>query len=606
MSVVLTGRKALFAGMLSATALIALPGTAAAQLASCAAILTAPPLAGNPAIASATSVQATTGGRAYCNVSVVYRDPALVGEAAGYAPGVGPSSPTTTGTPGAYQHIRMGFGLPLNTNTGAAAWGGRVVQTAGGLDQGSVAGFTGYISATNPSTGVGGQPGQAMIGLSTDSGHGTADSGSGDAYGYVQGQRPNYGKLKDWAGGRAYCTAVKLVKQMALAYYGRAVERTYWEGFSGGGQMGTTQVVNCPEEYDGALIGSPSREWQQFRLTDSYQAMVMKKAVQLGIGFTSAQLSSAYTAGIAYCMNRGAGGVNVGGTNILHDPRSCDWKATMHVCGAPTAPATNCLTAGTRQAELLQQVIDGPKNSYGKLIFYPYSWGIAFSNSTAVFSLSTPQVMRWNHYDSTFNATTNLFLDAESIALAGNPANAISFEDEMFLGTTRMSDYADTSDPKIDGAKARGMKIILTHGTHDNLILYRKDPAYYRQVATYFGGGVADYESLKTWFRLYLMPGAGHEASNFLPQLISWTEGGPAPEKLTRTSSMRAVCPYPQYAQYSGTGSTTDAANFTCGGNLEADTNALCSMIKTPYKGEKSPITNTLELNIDPRACQRR
>ena len=83
----LRGERKLVASALAACSLLLLSGTASAQLASCAAILTSPPLAGNPATFSATSVQATTGGRAYCNVGIVYRDPTLVGEAAGYAPG---------------------------------------------------------------------------------------------------------------------------------------------------------------------------------------------------------------------------------------------------------------------------------------------------------------------------------------------------------------------------------------------------------------------------------------------------------------------------------------------------------------------------------------
>jgi len=504
----------------------------------------------------------------------------------------------------------MGMGFPLNSNTGAAGWSGRFVQTAGGLDQGSVAGFTQYISATNvPATGVGGVGGQAAIGLSTDSGHGTSDSGSGDAYGYVQNTRPNYGKLKDWAGGRAYCTNINLAKQIARTYYGADIfdardKRTYWEGFSGGGQMGMTQVQNCPEEYNGALIGAPSIHWQQFRLTDSYQAMVMKKAVQLGIGFTSAQVSSAYNAGIAYCMNRGFGGVLIGTTNTLHDSRSCDWKASMHVCGQPTAPAApNCLTAGTRQAELLQQVIDGPKNKLGKLFFYPYSWGVAFSNSTAVFSLSTPQVVRWNHFSSTINATNVLFLDDESIALAGNPAGAISFEDEMALGTARMSDFADTNDTHIDRAKNAGLKIMHYKGTHDNLILFRKDLAYYREVATYFGNGATDYPGLQSWYRFFLVPGMGHEQNaQWLPDLINWVENGNAPTTLTKTSSMRRQCPYPQYAQYQG-GSTTDPNNFICGGNLEANIRAQCSVVKTRYKGETGSVMNNAEIGVPAALC---
>lgn len=590
--------KSFVVGAIALCSAALVPGMASAV--TCADLLTMPPLAGNPAVFSATSVQATTGGHDYCNISVVWRDPNLVGDIAGYAPGAPPTVDT-------YQYIRMGFGLPLNTNTGSAAWGGRTVQTAGGGAQGSVSGFTTYI-AQNP----------AAIGLSTDSGHGTADSGSGDSWGVVQGVRLNFGKIKDWGGGRSYCTAIVLAKQMARTYYGAAaydaiVKHTYWEGFSGGGHMGHTQLVYCPEEYDGYDISSPARDWQQFRIQDTWAAMVNKKASQLAIPFTSLQLNSATAAAIAFCMTSptsGFGGVVVDGQNILHDPRACNWKATMHVCGQPTAPAApNCLLTGTRQAELLQAIFDGPKNTYGKLIYYPYSHGFLTIGTSTSTSGSTAQVMRYNHNDNNIVAN-NLFMDAESIALAGHPAGAILYEDEMNLSALATSDFVDASDYKLDGARARGAKVLLTHGTHDTAILFRKDPAFFRQVATYFGHGVADYDSLKTWFRLYLMPGAPHTQNNFLPQLYDWVENGIVPEKLTRTSTgqQRVVCPYPQYAQYTGLvgGSTTDPNNFTCGGNLEDNTTALCSMIKTPYKSEKGPITNTLELNIDPRTCQAR
>jgi len=603
--------KALAASTLAAGALLSLPGMASAQLASCADVLTNPPLAGNPAISSATSVQATTGGVAYCNVSLVYRDPALVGEGSLVGsgpelfPGYAPGGPPTVDT---YQYVRMGFGFPLNTSTGSAAWGGRMVQTAGGGAQGSVSSFTTYIQQ-NP----------AAIGLSTDSGHGTADSGSGDAWGYVQGSRPNYGKLKDWGGGRSYCTAIVLAKQMARSYYGASAydamkKYTYFEGFSGGGHMATTQVLNCPEEYDGFDISSPARDWQQFRIQDSWAAMVNKKATLLGIPFTTAQLNSATAAAIAFCMTSptsGFGCTIIDGQNILHDPRDCDWKATMHVCGQPTAPATpNCLLPGTRQAELLQAIFDGPKNSFGKLIYYPYSHGFLNIGTSTTTAGSTAQVMRYNHFDLNINAN-NLFMDAESIALAGNPPGAILYEDEMNKSALVTSDYVDANDYKLDRAKARGVKIILSHGTHDTAILFRKDPAYYRQVATYFGPGgtVTDFPSLQTWFRLFLMPGAPHTANTFLPNLYDWVDNGIPPEKLDRTGNLtgqaRAVCPYPQYAQYTGPvgGSTTDPNNFTCTGNLEANIRAQCSVVKTVYKGEKGTVMNNAQVGVPAALC---
>src|SRR4030095_9726090 len=168
--------------------------------------------------------------------------------------------------------------------------------------------------------------------------------------------------------------------------------------------MGHTQLVYCPEEYDGLDISSPARDWQQFRLQDSWAAMVNKKANPLRRAFTPAQLSSATAAAMAYCMTRGYGGVVVDGQNILHDPRSCDWNANMHVCGAPTAPgAPNCLLAGTRQAELLNAIFDGPKNTFGKLIYYPYSHGVSIGTGTNTGG-STAQVMRYDHADNTIVA----------------------------------------------------------------------------------------------------------------------------------------------------------------------------------------------------------
>jgi feruloyl esterase len=78
--------------------------------------------------------------------------------------------------------------------------------------------------------------------------------------------------------------------------------------------------------------------------------------------------------------------------------------------------------------------------------------------------------------------------------------------------------------------------------------------------------------------RLFMVPGMTHCAGgdgtssfDMLKALEQWVEQGQAPsrivasrfanEKLVRT---RPLCPYPQIARYSGSGSTDDAANFAC------------------------------------------
>jgi feruloyl esterase len=78
--------------------------------------------------------------------------------------------------------------------------------------------------------------------------------------------------------------------------------------------------------------------------------------------------------------------------------------------------------------------------------------------------------------------------------------------------------------------------------------------------------------------RLYMAPGMGHcgggEGPNVfdaLAALEQWREEGKAPAEIIaslqadgRAVRTRPLCPYPQIAQYKGTGSIDDASNFVC------------------------------------------
>ncbi|HUF82719.1 MAG TPA: tannase/feruloyl esterase family alpha/beta hydrolase, partial [Burkholderiales bacterium] len=399
------------------------PGVASAQLSSCAELLSHPPLAGNPSVASATSVQAATGGRAYCNVQVTWQDPAMVGSAAGYAD---PPSPHS------FQSIRIGIALPLNTNTGNAAWGGGLILTAGGGSQGSVPGVTGMIGM-NP----------AAIGAGTDSGHVGGDQTFWGVI--VPPDTPvglNYGKLKDWAGGRANGVAVKLAKELAKTYFGEGPKRTYWNGCSGGGQMGVSQMLYYADEYDGAVIGAPSNHWQRLRLVNTFDRLVYKKVAQQTAPLTAAQVNAANAAAVAAC-DADDGVVD----GILADPRACTWSAANHICGKPGAPQPP-LCLDPIQAGGIDQTWDGPRNRHGKRMFPAYDRGVSRSVSTETFNNTVP-TLHWNHVDVTLDGST-LYLDQESIDLAAaagaDVSGATTLEQEFLLASRNVSDYADTAD----------------------------------------------------------------------------------------------------------------------------------------------------------------
>ena len=81
-----------------------------------------------------------------------------------------------------------------------------------------------------------------------------------------------------------------------------------------------------------------------------------------------------------------------------------------------------------------------------------------------------------------------------------------------------------------------------------------------------------------TLVRLFMAPGMQHcgggpgpNQVNYMSAMERWRESGIAPDRLiasrvsdNRVNMTRPVCPYPQVAQYTGVGSTNDAANFVC------------------------------------------
>ena len=127
----------------------------------------------------------------------------------------------------------------------------------------------------------------------------------------------------------------------------------------------------------------------------------------------------------------------------------------------------------------------------------------------------------------------------------------------------------------------------------DGAIRWQQDPPFYRRVALWnSGSGTADYTALQSWYRFFPMPGVGHctgalgggvgpSATDVFAALQNWVENGVAPASLTArggtgapaTGRTRPLCPWPQTAIYNGTGSTDVASNFTCGGNLDANSN---------------------------------
>jgi feruloyl esterase len=106
---------------------------------------------------------------------------------------------------------------------------------------------------------------------------------------------------------------------------------------------------------------------------------------------------------------------------------------------------------------------------------------------------------------------------------------------------------------------------------------------YYESLSSRYGTNTG------TFARLFLIPGMNHcsggshalDSFDPLGAIVSWVEEGTPPDSMIAGNSFdlklnpasggalpqtrtRPLCPYPQFAQYTGAGSSEDAANFTC------------------------------------------
>ncbi|HEU0199672.1 MAG TPA: tannase/feruloyl esterase family alpha/beta hydrolase [Burkholderiaceae bacterium] len=459
------------------------------------------------------------------------------------------------------QNINVRVGLPLNSLDGGTggvqgAWNGRTQGIGGGGCAGSLI-VTGPVNA-------------GYVGSGTDTGHvgGNCEPGVNADGTY------NLQFINDFI-RNAIKQQVLLSKAIATRYYALRPAYNYWNGCSTGGRQGYLLAQELGTELDGILANAPAMYWTRFQTAQMWGQIVMKDLV--GGPIAAAKLNQATASAVAACD--GADGVVDG---VIDEPRMCTFSAKANICGAATAPATNCLNAA--EAEAIDLIWDGARNASGKRIWFGLDRGTSLPalNGTFPFFLGVTQ-FHWNEHDPIFDWQTVTMQTYAQIAQDGS---------------RNIADVTDTFGD-LDTFRASGGKLLTFVGANDQLIMPQGVLHYYRQMARRYGGPYDDdFSGVQKFFRLFRAPGVAHCAGGAGPQpqnlfgaLVNWVENKMAPATIlgqittggvTRT---RPLCPYPQTAIYRGSGSTDDASNFDCGGNLETR-EVVCDSVLVKYKHE--------------------
>jgi feruloyl esterase len=218
-------------------------------------------------------------------------------------------------------------------------------------------------------------------------------------------------------------------------------------------------------------------------------------------------------------------------------------------CQAGKTADNSCLTEP--QLKTVETYYGGLKNSKGELIYS----GQALGNPIGALRGNPPGA------GGTFDLVRIAYNDPNFDWQKFDLDRDMKFLDEK-IG------YVDAVNPDLRKFKSSGGKLLLYHGWSDTAITAETTTWYYDSVLDKMGKNQSD------WMRLFMVPGMAHcgggpgvNTFDQIGTLEKWVEKGQAPETILGTGAQgmtRPLCPYPQFAEYKGTGDLKDGANWAC------------------------------------------
>lgn len=380
----------------------------------------------------------------------------------------------------------------------------------------------------------------------TDTGHQAGGTDAAWALNNLERQL-NFGYL-------AVHRTAEVAKAILRSYYGSNETRAYFSGCSNGGRQALMEAQRFPDDFDGVVAGAPAADFTgigaQFIKDVRAQFPDPKNLTPL-IPAETLQSIAAQILDKCDALD----GVKDG---VMEDPRQCKVDvSTITGLSAAQQAALKTIYAPTRAGN--ETVFPGqPFGGEGEAA----GWPLWISGAAARPGQPPAPSLR-------FAFGTQLF----KYLVFGNPDWDYRTYDlsTWKADTQRTASFLNATNPDLDAFKSKGRKLLLWHGWSDAGLSPLGTIKYYESVK-------ARDPKMDDYVRMFLMPGvlhcgggAGPDNADWAAAIDGWVESGKAPQRviaqkgtgaaITRT---RPLCPYPQHAAYTGTGSTDQAENFVC------------------------------------------
>jgi feruloyl esterase len=432
--------------------------------------------------------------------------------------------------------IRFEVWLPRND------WNGRFEGVGLGAFSGAIP-YTQMAVALAQGYAVGG----------TDTGH---QSGSTDAAWTQSAAGFDTEVVADWAHRGMHEMTVKS-QAVVAAVYGHPAQHSYFVGCSSGGHQALTEAQRYPNDYDGILAGAPANYWTHLMAAQLWYGLATRTDPATNLESPINKLQLIHDAVLQACDAND--GVRDG---VIENPLTCKFDPRVLACKGADSPA--CLT--DPQVAALQKIYGDAHGKDGKKIFP----GLAPGGEAGWTLMSSVQVgfaQTFYRYFVFQNPNWNYA--------------ALNLDKDIAYADRRVGPIVNSIDADLAPFRAHGGKLLQYHGWNDPLISPYNSIDYYEAVVAKIGASktrTAALADVQTFHRLFMVPGMNHcgrgdgtDSFDGLDALTRWVEESAAPQLLLarkisagKTVRSRPLCPYPQVARYSGSGSSDDATNFAC------------------------------------------
>jgi feruloyl esterase len=429
---------------------------------------------------------------------------------------------TATLTPSSDSDIKTEIWLPVS------GWNGKFQAVGNG-------GWAGTI----PYTAIAAAVAAGYAGAGTDTGH--------------------VGNNADFALGhpeRVIDLAYRSIHEMTIqsktiinAHYGSPAKLAYYNGCSQGGRQGLAEAQRYPDDFNGIVAGAAA--WNSTRMHAARTALNMTVNKDPAGVIPASKYAMIHDAVLNACDAQD--GVKDG---VIENPMKCSFDYAKLQCTGADGP--NCLTKGqVESAKAMTSSLRDPKT--GKML---YEGHLMPGSELGWATLGGPEPI-----GLAISGLRNLVFkdpkwDYHTFDIGVDIDRAASADDGAFF----------TGDPNLKPFFDHGGKLLMYHGWSDPQVNPLNSVIYYNNVVKAVGEKASDA------IELFMIPGMNHCAGgpgadtfDKVKVIEDWVEQGKKPVRIEASHSTNGqvdrthpLCPYPQVAKYSGSGRTSDAANFSC------------------------------------------